>query len=284
MKNFIKLPAIIMTAVLPLTLVACQQEKDANTPDDKKSPTTVIAYNEETAIDAIFEAEYAAITGSALKHEYMEYQGDGHIVDGTPSTQLEGGLMALPSNNGLFVGYMGAEENCEIEWIITSEVACEANLAISMAGNYKGPGDAALMAVSVNGKDIEFEPQGSCLSRAFSEGISVVVELVHSGATAESIDMQTILYVEGALKKQYIYTSDGCRVVRSTMKRLEEELEKNGFIRIHSGYIVNYSAIKVLNGNTVVLKNNKELPISRNRLNYVREKFFEYIGKSGVII
>jgi len=136
-----------------------------------------IPYDEEEAEDFIFEAEYAAITGAALKHDYFEYKGDGHIVDGTPSFGAEGGLMALPSNNGLVVGYMGAEEGCNVTWVISSAAECEALVSVSMAGNYKGPGDPNLMALSVNGENIEFEGQGNCLSRAFSEGIAVVVPL-----------------------------------------------------------------------------------------------------------
>lgn len=171
-KTLFKTLTLLVALLLSVcSFVACDKE-----PENDVVPP--VEYDEESAVDYVFEAEYATIVGSALKHDYMEYQGNGHIVDGTPSTQLEGGLMALPSNNGLFVGYMGAESGCKVEWVITSTVACKANLAISMSGNYKGAGDAALMAVSVNGKNIEFEPQGSCLSRAFSEGISVVVDIV----------------------------------------------------------------------------------------------------------
>lgn len=162
MKKMLRLAALLMAMLL---LVPAALAED------------VIPYDEEMSEDFIFEAEYAAITGTALKHDYMEYQGNGHIVDGTPSFGAEGGLMAMPSNNGLFVGYMGAEEGCCIEWIISSAVDCEALISVSMSGNYKGAGDPNLMAIAVNGVNIEFEGQGSCLSRAFSEGIAVVVRL-----------------------------------------------------------------------------------------------------------
>lgn len=193
MKKLVTFISLMLVVAMLFTFTACGEKdpcKDGHeyvdgtctvcgeADPDYVAPVPKVEYNEETAVDFIFEAEYATIVGDALKHSYFEYQGNGHIVDGTPSMEVEGGLMALPSNNGLFVGYMGASAGDKIEWVITSEVECDALLSISMSGNYAGAGDPDLMAVSVNGVNIEFEKQGSCLSRAFSEGIAVVVSLV----------------------------------------------------------------------------------------------------------
>ncbi len=158
MKKTIKLISILaVLSMLLLSFAGCNEE--------------AIPFDEETANSFIFEAENATIVGKAMKHDYFEYKGDGHIVDGIPSMSLEGGLMAEPSNKGLFVGYMGVSKEDYVEWKIKAEKACVAYIAVSMSGNYKGPGDPATMQVLVNGEKIPCEVSGNCLSRAFSEGL-----------------------------------------------------------------------------------------------------------------
>ncbi len=158
MKKTVKMIAIVMAlSLLVLAFAGCEEK--------------VIPFDEETANSFIFEAENATIVGKAMKHDYFAYQGDGHIVDGIPSMSLEGGLMAEPSGNGLFVGYMGVSKDDYVEWQIEAKNACVAYIAVSMSGNYKGPGDPATMQVLVNGEKIPCEVSGNCLSRAFSEGL-----------------------------------------------------------------------------------------------------------------
>lgn len=92
------------------------------------------------------------------------------------------------------------------------------------------------------------------------------------------IKIKDIVYVEGVLKKQYLYTTqEVCYEVSKTMKQIETDLTPYDFIRIHSGYIVNCAYIQSINPNEVTLKNGCALPISRSRFKEVKDSFFKYI-------
>ncbi len=91
------------------------------------------------------------------------------------------------------------------------------------------------------------------------------------------ISVDDIVYIEGALKQQRIFVvgSDEEYVMSSSMKKLEEELAPHGFIRIHSGYLVNYRFIKIINKTEVKLKDGRCLPVSRGQMKALRERFLE---------
>ena len=65
------------------------------------------------------------------------------------------------------------------------------------------------------------------------------------------------------------------------MKQAEEDLAPLGFIRIHSGYLVNYRYIKLIDIRDVVLTDGRRLPVSRSRVKEAREKFFAFMRESG---
>lgn len=95
------------------------------------------------------------------------------------------------------------------------------------------------------------------------------------------LSVDEIVYIEGALKKQRIFTSDAEYVLSSSMKQAEEDLAPLGFIRIHSGYLVNYRYIKLIDIRDVVLTDGRRLPVSRSRVKEAREKFFAFMRESG---
>lgn len=99
------------------------------------------------------------------------------------------------------------------------------------------------------------------------------------------ISVDNILYVEGALKLQRVFVSGNSEeyIISSSMKKLEEELAPYGFIRIHSGYLVNYRYIKLIDKNEVRLKDGRSLPISRGQMKALRERFMELKSKNGII-
>ena len=85
----------------------------------------------------------------------------------------------------------------------------------------------------------------------------------------------SVMYVEGDRNQQSIYSENDEKPlrIRSTMQEIEEAFGKLGFIRIHKGYIVNADYIKVIDGNDIVLKNGVRLPVSRRKLQEVKEKY-----------
>lgn len=64
--------------------------------------------------------------------------------------------------------------------------------------------------------------------------------------------------------------------VQTTLERLEAELHPAGFLRIHSGYLVNYLAIFSIDKTSVLLDHGLRLPLSRYRAARVKQEFHQF--------
>ncbi len=62
------------------------------------------------------------------------------------------------------------------------------------------------------------------------------------------------------------------------LDEIEKDLEGYGFLRIHKSYLVNVVYIKKLINYGAVLRDGRQLPIPREKIKQVREKFFEMRG------
>jgi DNA-binding LytR/AlgR family response regulator len=74
-----------------------------------------------------------------------------------------------------------------------------------------------------------------------------------------------VLYIEGLREYVGINTAKERIVTLIAMIKLLEVLPEDQFVRIHRSYIVNLKHVKSVYGNTVVLNNGKELPISKGQ-------------------
>lgn len=97
---------------------------------------------------------------------------------------------------------------------------------------------------------------------------------------------EEILYIEGRRKQQLIYCKNVSEplVITITLTALEEELAPYGFLRIDHGFLVNYEAVYAFNGDSVKLKNGVTLPVSRRRMQEVRNRYFTLMKENGNII
>jgi DNA-binding LytR/AlgR family response regulator len=66
-----------------------------------------------------------------------------------------------------------------------------------------------------------------------------------------------ILFVEGALEYVTFHTSSDKFMSLYSLRKLEEELPRERFMRIHKSYIVALDKIKEINGNQVVVGKHK---------------------------
>ena len=101
---------------------------------------------------------------------------------------------------------------------------------------------------------------------------SKLVVTSKSGMT--NIVIADIMYIEGNKNYQTIYLKNDTTIeVRLLMGDLEKQLDKEGFIRIHKGYLVNYAFIRKIVKNDVLLTNNKILPLAGKRREEIMEKY-----------
>ena len=92
--------------------------------------------------------------------------------------------------------------------------------------------------------------------------------------------MSDIKYIEGM--REYIrihLTSQKPIMTIISMKRIEEFLPQDKFMRVHRSYIVNLEKITTIDRNRIVFDNNTYIPVSGQ----YNQKFQEYLNKNFLI-
>lgn len=99
----------------------------------------------------------------------------------------------------------------------------------------------------------------------------------------EIFEIEDILYIEGQRKIQQIYLVDQVipTEVKKSLHELERELENQGFLRVHKGYLVNYRHIRIFQGNDILLDSGDCVPVSRRKLQEVKEVYMELMQEEG---
>lgn len=101
------------------------------------------------------------------------------------------------------------------------------------------------------------------------------------------VNLDRIVYIEGSNKVRQVYlsTKEKPYVVTESLEYLETTLEKDGFLRIHKGYLVNCKYIRVILNNELILLDERRLPVSRRKLAEVKEAYLAYMqGNSARLI
>ena len=119
---------------------------------------------------------------------------------------------------------------------------------------------------------------------AYKEKIDKLNEsfLFYCNDISMSVGISDILYFESLGHDIYVKTlSDYYKLKRESqnMKKLCEQFEKKGFIRIHKSYLVNYKYIFLINRNDVVLKTNERIRINPHRVNEIKNIYQKQIMK-----
>ena len=87
----------------------------------------------------------------------------------------------------------------------------------------------------------------------------------------ERIYFDDILFVEAMQNYVTIYTTKGKYITLLYMKNVEQNLDKNLFIRVHKSYIVSIAKIESIENNEMIIQSHR-IPISRNYREQVIEK------------
>lgn len=95
---------------------------------------------------------------------------------------------------------------------------------------------------------------------------------VRTNYKMEKIKTNKILYIESMREYIAIHLPNHRYVINQTMTKMENELPKNRFMRIHRSYIIGLNHIDGIDGNQVIIGQNK-LPIGAS----YRKKFFEQL-------
>lgn len=101
-----------------------------------------------------------------------------------------------------------------------------------------------------------------------------------------SLRLRDICYIEGQRKTQKIclVNQDEAEEIRYSMQDLEEELEGNGFLRVHKGYLVNYRHIRLFQKQDIIMDNGNQIPVSRRKLQEIKDKYIELMQEEGSLV
>ena len=84
------------------------------------------------------------------------------------------------------------------------------------------------------------------------------------------INTTDIILIES--KGDYVYIKTLCKnyIIKSTLKRIDEKLPSNEFLRVHKSYVINISKINEIQNNTIVI-NKEQIPLSKKLSKRLRE-------------
>lgn len=89
--------------------------------------------------------------------------------------------------------------------------------------------------------------------------------------------LSEIFFFESEGNYLKVYTENGEYRFRSTITAVESSLEKDGFIRVHKGFLVNQCAIRLFGAEAVELTNGRALPVGKTYTEEARQQFMRYL-------
>lgn len=99
---------------------------------------------------------------------------------------------------------------------------------------------------------------------------------VKSEGKLVKIDLTDLCFVEGLKDYIQLWTGQGRIIVHSTMKNIEEQLASySNFVRINKSYIINLKFLKEIDGNMVLI-NDQKLPIGSTYRDSVQQLLQNY--------
>ena len=110
-----------------------------------------------------------------------------------------------------------------------------------------------------------------------NEGVSHDCLYVKSDYKMLRVPISSIKYIEGMSEYVRIFVEDNPKPIVSllSMKKIEENLPADIFMRVHRSYLVNLNKVKEISKMRIVYDGNVYVPIGE----MYKDKFFEYIDK-----
>lgn len=99
------------------------------------------------------------------------------------------------------------------------------------------------------------------------------------GGNAVKIPIREIIYLESQGHNIQIHCRTKVHTIRGKLSEYDKRLEKYGFIRIHSGFLVNVRYIYTIRYQGICLDNGENLPVSRKKLDEIKKIHMAYMRK-----
>lgn len=101
--------------------------------------------------------------------------------------------------------------------------------------------------------------------------------IIENRDKTDKVLIESIMYIEVRKKELTIHTADRLYITKSSLEKLEHELEKYNFFRCHKSYLINIEYIRSISKETVII-DNEEIPVSRRRMPSLKTKLTYVLG------
>jgi len=113
---------------------------------------------------------------------------------------------------------------------------------------------------------------GSTTLPATASPIAEPAEIyVKSDKKMVKLDLESIYYLESLGNYVKIWDAQKFLLTPRTLSSFEEQLPADSFVRIHKSYILHKKFVHYIEGNSIRLKNGKELPLGKNYRHMVKQ-------------
>ena len=121
----------------------------------------------------------------------------------------------------------------------------------------------------------------------YVEKVKEKTVVVQTRENKVSVKLANIVYIEGSKNYQKLFLKSGSTPIlelRSTMEKIESELEGLGFARIHKGYMVNLSFVCNVTRENVTLTTGIILPVSTRKATETTDEYIAYCKNKGSLM
>lgn len=101
----------------------------------------------------------------------------------------------------------------------------------------------------------------------------------HSNNSEIKLLLEDILYFEAEGNYLRLFAKGGEYRFRETIAAVENTLRESGFVRIHKGFLLNQSAVKILSSDKAELTDGTLLPIGRSYAENAKKRLMRYMLK-----
>lgn len=85
------------------------------------------------------------------------------------------------------------------------------------------------------------------------------------------LNLEDVLYLESLGNYVKVWEAERFLLTPRTLSSFESQLPADTFIRIHKSYILNKKFVRYIEGNTISLRNGKQLPLGKNYKHVVKQ-------------
>jgi DNA-binding LytR/AlgR family response regulator len=97
-----------------------------------------------------------------------------------------------------------------------------------------------------------------------------------------ALEINEIFCIESYNRHLYLWTQENKYEFSGKLTDEEKKLSRYDFVICHQSFLVNIRHIKIISQNSLLLKNGKEIPISKRHKTNVKLKFNDYLTKTSL--